>query len=66
MVMDLENSVEISDLVTQVNNNPQHLDDLLKEADKRGHKDVLKAMWEDETHSLARNQFFQDQFRNST
>ena len=60
--MDLEDSVEIGDLVSKVNANLQHLDALLKEADKHGHRDVLEAMWMEDT---SRAQFLQDQLTNS-
>ena len=32
--MDLEDSVEIGDLVSKINSNPQHLDAVFNEADK--------------------------------
>lgn len=60
--MDLEDSVEIGDLVTKINSNPQHLDALLNEADKRGYKDVLEAVWMEDT---SRAQFLCDQLTNS-
>ena len=59
--MDLEDSVEIGDLVSKINANP-HLDALLNEADKHGHRDVLEAMWVEDT---SRAQFLQDQLTNS-
>ena len=51
--MDLEDSVEIGDLVSKINFNPQHLDALFNEADKHGHRDVLEAIWvEDTSHHV--------------
>ena len=60
--MDLEDSVEIDDLVSKINSNPQHLDAVFNEADKHGHRDVLEAIWVEDT---SRAQFLQDQFTNS-
>ena len=60
--MDLEGSVEISDLVSKINANPQHLDALLNEADQHGHRDILEGMWTEDT---SRVQFLQDQLTNS-
>lgn len=60
--MDLEDSVEIGDLVSKINSNPQHLDAVFNEADKYGHRDVLEAIWVKDTSCT---QFLQDQFTNS-
>ena len=60
--MDLEDSVEIGDLVSKINSNPQHLDALFNEADKHGNRDVLEAIWVEDT---SREQFLQDQLTNS-
>lgn len=60
--MDLEDSVEISDLVSKVNANPQHLDALLNEADQHGDRDILEGMWMEYTSCA---QFLQDQLTNS-
>ena len=50
--MDLEDSVEISDLVSKINANPQHLDALLNEADQHGHRDILEGMWMERIHHV--------------
>ena len=60
--MDLEDSVEIGDLVSKINANPQHLDALFNEADQHGHRNVLEAIWVEDT---SRAQFLQDQLTNS-
>ena len=60
--MDLEDSVEISDLVSKISANPQHLDALLNEADQHGHRDILEGMWMEDT---SRAQFLHDQLTNS-
>ena len=61
--MDLEDSIEIGDLVSKLDADPQHLDALLTEADKHGHRDVLEAMWVEDTSCA---QFLLDQLTNGT